>query len=273
MRGVRLVALGAVLAITLAACFGGSSSRTRTYGVSWRPEPPDAFNAIAHSAFVIPMLEAVARAQTSYIDSPVASGYWIPDPNDPLGMIIGLQAWVREGSTRRPTAASWSVTPATGGEFSHQNVAETHFRPTAPGKYEIQAAIGDAIVTQEVEVYGGFVLDSNSILAHSGGTGFRFDLEDYEADQDEADIYIEADGTVRIPGGFVHRPEQYLHEVTGPVPMDGARTSFNMDDAQLGIMVLETRTGAQVAIHLGVTASGLVNGRNGYAYVFGHKRL
>lgn len=272
MRALRFIALVGILAIVLAAC-GGSSSTTKTYGISWRLADPSAFNSQAKTTFAIPFLEQKARAHNSYTTSAMASGYWIPDPIDPLGMVVGLQAWAQEGSGRRPTTASWSVIPESAGDLSRQNAAETYFRPTVPGKYTIQAAIGDAIVTQEVEVYGGFVLDSNSILAHSGGTGFRFDLEDYEADQDEADIYIEADGTVRIPGGFVHRPEQYLHEVTGPVPMDGARTSFNMDDAQLGIMVLETRTGAQVAIHLGVTASGLVNGRNGYAYVFGHKRL
>lgn len=269
MRGIRFITLVALLAITLGACFGGTS-RTKTYGISWRPDPPDVLDTVAQVQSAFPAVETVVRAQSGYIDSPVASGYWIPDPNDPLGVIIALQAWVREGSTRRPIAANWSVTPVTAGEFSQQNVAETHFLPAEPGKYQIQAAIGDAVVTQDVEIYPGFVLDSNEILAHSGGLGYRFDTEQYEDDQSEADIYIEADGTVRIPGGFVYRPEQYLHEVSGPIPMSGVKTSFGFDDARLGIMVLETRTGQQVAVHLGVTASST---KGGYAYVFGYKLL
>lgn len=273
MRAVRFGGLLVLLAVTLSACFW-SSAPQRTYGISWRLEPTDAFGVtMAKANFIIPLLEAVAQANGSYVESAVASGYWIPDPDDPLGMIVALQAWVQEGGTRRPTSATWSVEPAAAGEFSHQTAAETQFRPSAPGTYTIRAVIGNTVLEQPLEVYPGFVLESADILEHGGGIGFRFDLEAYVPDPTQADIFVEADGTIHVPAGFVYVDEEYLHEISGPVPMVDVLTSIDFYNARLGVLVLETRTGEQVALHLGVTASGLVGGQNGYAYVFGYKRL
>lgn len=254
------IVLVLLLAAAVAGCsIGGSKSPpgSSVYGISWRLDEPGAFYAKVLRP--IPLIESYAIAQQQYIESETAAGWWIPDNFDPLGRIVGLQAWRREGATRKPVPANWSVVPNDAGEFSRQGAAETHFRPERPGSYEVQAVINGTVVTQDVEIYPGFVLEAGDIWAHEGGWGFRFDIEQYEDDPAEADIYIDSDGIVRVPGGFVRRPEKYLHEIEGPISMNGAETSFDMWNAPMGISVMETRSGIQVVLDLGVTShSGAV---------------
>jgi len=253
VRAMSFGALLVVLVLVVAGCIGVFPSGPAAYGISWRSVDTADYR-----------LAMRAGEQSGYIEGP-ASGYYIPDQTAPLGRAVSLVAWRESGGIRTPVEAQWSVVPAMG-TISPAVGTYVMFLPQAVGQYEIQAMVDDIVVALDVTIYPGFVLESADILAHPGGVGYRFDLEQYVEDPLLADIYI-VGNEVHVPGGVVPRPEQYLHAVAGPVAMAGATTV--LVDPGLGVYVMETRAGEQAVLYLGVTASTFTE----YAYVFGYRRL
>lgn len=280
-----------VLAVVLAGCFGrpsGGGSKAPVYGLSGKfLRPGEGASVVASTRFVVLPWETVvyAGAQAS------KSGYYTPE-TAPFHSRSQFQlwAWKQQNGSRQNVTANWVLADAGFGTIVPYGDSVL-LVPNQVGETTVYAVVDGTTLEMEIVVYPGIMLDNGqpgypSDEANRGHIGYNFALETYVTDPSMADIYIDASGTVRAPGGVVQTSYEGLHAAApisdaqfigaptnigsgGRATPDGSEF-IELPSVPTGISILMTRDGRQVAIDTGsVYASS-----EGYrAYAFGYRIL